>query len=164
MKSILISFFILLFISGCATAYQSLSYTGGFSETQLSENSFSVSFKGNGNTSRERASDFALLRSAEITLAHGYNFFIITDSEKYIQNTSYTSPKTYNTEFNATTYGNTTYGNANTTSSGGQTYNYSKPNITNIIICFKEKPNLNSMVYNAEFINKSIKTKYNIEK
>ncbi len=49
---------------GCATVYQRQSFTGGFSETQLGENIFQVSFKGNAYTSRKRASNFTLLRSA----------------------------------------------------------------------------------------------------
>jgi len=64
----LIAIVILAFIlQGCATSYQKTSFTGGYSETQLDENVFNVSFKGNGYTSRERVADFTLLRSAELT-------------------------------------------------------------------------------------------------
>ncbi len=50
-------------LAGFATAYQRQSFTGGFSETQLGENIFQVSFKGNAYTSRERASDFTPRRN-----------------------------------------------------------------------------------------------------
>ena len=53
--------------SVCATAYQSNAFTGGFSETQL-DDVFKVRFKGNGSTSRERASDFCLLRCGKLYL------------------------------------------------------------------------------------------------
>lgn len=39
--------FIDVILSGCATAYQKESSTGGFSKTQLGDNIFQVSFKGN---------------------------------------------------------------------------------------------------------------------
>jgi hypothetical protein len=62
-----------LALSGCATPYQKKNPIGGYSETQLGESIFRVSFEGNGYTSRERASDFALLRSAEIAIEMGTN-------------------------------------------------------------------------------------------
>jgi len=65
---------------GCAKAYQPKGLSGGFSETQVGENSFNVYFRGNGQTHEERAEDFTLLRSAEVALAHGYQYFIIVDS------------------------------------------------------------------------------------
>ena len=43
----------------------------GFSETQLDTNVYTVRFSGNGYTSPSKAADFALLRSAEITLMRG---------------------------------------------------------------------------------------------
>ena len=56
---------LVLALTGCMTAYQPDGLTGGYSEVQLSENVWRVSFKGNGYTSRERAVDMALLRSAD---------------------------------------------------------------------------------------------------
>lgn len=159
---LLIALFGLFFI-GCSTKYQPVGFTGGFSETQLSHNAFNVSFKGNGYTSREKASELALLRSAELTLNNGYKYFIILNSEKYIDYSSHTSPKTYNTTFQANTYANQTYGIANTTSSGGNTIYFQRPSTDNTIQCFKDKPNLNTVIYEAEFISKSIKTKYDIK-
>ena len=57
---------IALVLSACATTYQSESFSGGFSETQLDKNVFRVSFQGNGYTRAERAEEMALLRSAEL--------------------------------------------------------------------------------------------------
>ena len=51
---------IFILLVGCGTAYQKMGFTGGYTETQLGENIFNVSFQGNGYTSRERASDFLL--------------------------------------------------------------------------------------------------------
>ena len=147
-----------LLLSACATPYQKNSFTGGFSETQLDDNVFKVTFRGNAYTNRERAADFALLRSAELTLDHGYSYFAIVKSGQHTSNSTYTTPTT--TYSSASAYGNNAYGSS--TTYGGQTYLISKPNATNTIICFKEKPK--GFSYNAEFIRKSLSEKYELDK
>ncbi|MDN7125939.1 hypothetical protein J6I92_07235 [Pseudidiomarina sp. 1APR75-15] len=149
------------FLGGCATGYQSQGFTGGFSETQLDKNVFVVTFKGNGFTSFEKASDYSLLRSAELALETGYEYFAIIDGQSYATNSTYTTPTTSNTTMNAYTYGNSAYGNATTTTYGGQTFNISKPNVSNTIYCFKEKPE-GIFVYNAPFLIDSLSSKYGI--
>jgi hypothetical protein len=42
----------------------------------------SLTFKGNGYTSRERATDFNLLRCAEVCLENGYKYFVIVDGKE----------------------------------------------------------------------------------
>jgi hypothetical protein len=80
------------------TSCQSKGITGDFSETQLGENVFKVSYKGNTYTSSERAGDFNLLHSAEVTLKDGFRYFIIVDSERYSKSGSLTtSPPPYAT-------------------------------------------------------------------
>lgn len=170
---IIITLAIILSLVGCTTAYQSQGMTGGFSSTQLDTNVFTVTFKGNGYTGRDKANDFALLRSAEIALEHGYKYFAIVDTQQYTKNSTYTTPTRATTNVNANTYGSVnsygntatysanTYGTATTTISGGQTYNISKPRTSNTIVCFIEKPQ--GFSYNAEFIAKSIKTKHGIK-
>ncbi len=145
-------------LTSCATAYQREGSTGGYTETQLDENVFKVSFKGNGFTARDKAADFVLLRSAEVTLENGYNYFIIIDAKEFSKNSTYTEPTT--TYGTATAYGNTAYGTS--TSYGGPTYNISKPRASNTIILFKEKPQQFS--YNAKFIKKSLREKHKLNK
>lgn len=157
---------------GCATTYQKQGATGGYSSTQLDTNVFQVSFKGNGFTSRERANDFALLRSAELALENGFKYFVIIDAQQYSQNSTYTTPVTSTTNINTNTYGTAygygnygtysgnTYGTATTTTYGGQAYHISKPRAANTIVCFKDKPE--GFSYNARFIEKSLKGKYEL--
>ena len=164
---------IILLLGGCATAYQPQGMTGGFSETQLDTNVFTVTFKGNGFTDRDKANDFALLRSAELALEHGFKYFVIVGAQQYSKNSTYTTPTTATTNVNANTFGSAinygnnttynanTYGTATTTVSGGQTYNISKPRTSNTIVCFTEKPQ--GFAYNAEFITKSLNQKHGIE-
>jgi len=71
----------LLLLSGCATPtpYQPLQrgtqVSGGYSEQQIEENRFRVSFVGNSFTSRERVENYLLYRAAELTLAAGFDGF-----------------------------------------------------------------------------------------
>lgn len=67
--------FICLFLTGCETGYHEFAATGGYDSNQLTYNSFSVSFRGNGASGSERIKDFALLRSAEVILLHDYTYF-----------------------------------------------------------------------------------------
>jgi hypothetical protein len=151
------------FLSGCATAYQRQGFSGGYSETQLGEeNIFQVSFRGNGYTRGERASDFTLLRSAEVTTENGFRYFIVVESGKDSSLSTYTTPTQSYTTGSAYGYGNTAYGSATTTTYGGQTYMIRKPSATNTIVCFKEKPEVAGLVFDAEFVKKSLKQKYGI--
>lgn len=140
----------------CATSYQSVGLTGGFSETQLDENVFQVNFRGNGFTSRERSADFALLRCAELAYNNGFEYFTIVDAQQYTTNSSYTTPT--QTKAKVSVYGNTAYGSS--TTYGGQTYNISKPSNSNTIVCFKEKPE--GFSYNSKFLIHSLKAKYDL--
>lgn len=163
MRKLSIFIAIAIVLSGCATTYQRQGFTGGFSETQLGENVFQVSFKGNAYTSRERAADFNLLRSAEVALENGFNHFIIVDSDKYSKTGAYTTPTTSHTTGSAYVYGNYAHGSATTRTTGGQTYFYSKPRTVNTIVCFRDKPEIGGVVYDAAFIARSIKNKYQIK-
>jgi hypothetical protein len=149
-------------LSGCATSYQPKSFTGGYSETRLREDIFEVSFRGNGYTSRERAADFSLLRSAELAIENGFSYFIIINSEKDASVSTYTSPSTSHTTLNAYGSGQHMYGNAATTTYAGQTYYVSKPGATNRILCFRQKPENDAIVFEAQFIVNSIRTKYGL--
>ena len=150
------------FCLACATPYQPNALRGGFSETRLDENVFQVSFRGNGYTGKERARNFALLRSAELTLENGYSYFVILEADHYSKHSTYTTPSTSYTTASATWSGNTASASATTTTTGGQTYNISKPRTTNTIYLLKTKPEDGAFAYNAEFIRRSLREKYRI--
>ncbi len=89
----------ILVLSGCASGYQHQGTTlvglwDGYSSTQIDKNVFQVTFKGNAFTGREKVYDYALLRSAELTLENGYEYFVIIDPQKYSNNNSDTAPTT----------------------------------------------------------------------
>ena len=158
----LVAFSLIIILGGCATAYQPQGFSGGFSETQLDTNVFRVSFNGNGYTHADRAEELALLRSAELTLKNGFTHFAIIDGRSREQLGTYTTPTQSYTTANATAYGNSAYGTARTTTYGGQTFLISKPSTTNTIMCFKGKPDIQALIYDAQFVCNSLGQKYGV--
>lgn len=147
-------------LASCATGYQSEGFSGGFSETALAPNIYRVSFEGNGYTSSTRAQELALLRSADLTIQKGYRYFGLADSSSESYLSSYTTPVNTTTTANVTAYGNTAYGTAQTTTTGGQTMFIAKPSATNLVVMFTERPSGVGMVFDAQFLCSSIGPKY----
>lgn len=146
MKKLTILFFAAVLMSGCATGYHSRGFSGGFEETQLDDNVFKVSFKGNSYTSKEKANDYCLLRCSEITIEHDYKYFVVKGDNDFSKSeTRYYKVKDYN--------GNVNYRSNDET----------RPGIELTIECYDEKPEADSAVYNAEITMRNLKTKYNIE-
>lgn len=147
--------FCCLFLAGCATTYQPYSYFGGggYRDVQLGENVFKVTVEANGYTSNSAATDLALLRSADLALEHGFKYFVIGTTSDDSYSSSYTTPTT--TNINATSYGNTIRGTAQTT--GGQTYSFHFPTPSMTITCFTEKPTLQGTIYDAAIVSKSLR-------
>ena len=79
--SVLVALVGALALGACATAtpYQPAGYNGergGYAEQRLEANRFSVSFSGNSVTSRDQVEMSLLLRSAELTVENGYDWFV----------------------------------------------------------------------------------------
>ncbi|MCY1224407.1 hypothetical protein D9M72_365630 [compost metagenome] len=160
-KSI-IAFLTAIMLSGCASTYTPKSNFPGFNgyfDTQLGENIFQVGFQGDGYDSRERVTDFALLRSAEVALQNEFSYFVIANVADNSSGANFVTPTT--TQATATSVGNAAYGTA--TTYGGQSFFITYPNTTNTILCFKEKPEIQGLVYDAKFVERSLKTKYRIK-
>src|SRR5216684_2102602 len=117
-----------IFASGCATPYQKTGLTGAYSETELRWNEFVVAFGGNGYTSGQRAVDLCLVRCADLTMSHGFNYFLITGGRNAVDaSTSVTSGS----------YVSTGYGSGVCLSASQQ---IAKPSTVNRILCFRQKP------------------------
>ena len=163
MKNILLVLISFLIIGRMtSTPYQPMGFKGGYENTQLDKNVFEVTFSGNGLTSRQRVRDFAMLRSAELTIQNGYKYFIsINENTSSTQHTVVT-PQTSTTDHNISVSDGYAYGTSNTTTYGGQQIRVNRPTTSMRIICLKNKPN-DVLSYNAYFIIKSIKNKYDIK-
>lgn len=142
----------MVMLVGCTTAYKPDGFSGGFSETQLDQNTWKVTFRGNGYTHADQASDLSLLRAADLTIQNGFTHFGIIDSKSDSEISSYTAPSTSQTSYYGT--------HAVTQHFGGNTSVNSKPSATNTIVMFKGKPDSQGMIYDASFICQSIGAKY----
>lgn len=158
----MLRFIPIVLLAGCATAYQPSGLSGGFTETRLDKNVFRVSFEGNGYTDTQRAEDFALLRSAELTLKHGFTHFAIMSTRSDKNVSSFTTPTQTITTGSATAFGNTAYGQARSVTTGGQTFVSENPTTTNTIFCFSGKPD-SVFTYDAAFLVQSLSEKYGLK-
>lgn len=143
--------FTLLFIAGCtATSYHPLNYNGGYSETQLSEDIYKVNFKGNGYTSAEQASDFSLLRCADLSLANNFKYFYVLSEQQQIDSQSYYIPPTTYNYSNGYSY--TAGGFGGVSQSPLSSYSIKMSNIKD------------NFAYDAQFVVDSIELKYSQNK
>lgn len=62
-----------------STAYQPANGGFGYSEQQIEENRYRVSFAGNAATPRQTVENLLLLRAAELTLARGDDYFTVVN-------------------------------------------------------------------------------------
>jgi len=67
-------------LGACATPYQEMGFTGGVSATQLTADTFQIVAEGNGYTSTATIERYALRKAAEVTIANGYDLFVIASA------------------------------------------------------------------------------------
>lgn len=111
---------------GCETGYQAQSFAGEYSEVLTAPDEAVITFSGNGFTSRERVLKMAALRCAEVTLAHGYRYFVGTGAS----HTSFTTPGYAQTYCYPTAFGNFAIGTASTPYIPPQQFYVYKPALT----------------------------------
>lgn len=132
-------------VLGCATTYHPSGFTGGFSEVQIDGNTYTVEFRGNGYTRRQRVETYLMYRCAELTVTAGYDYFVIVGGGTDTKHGAVTTPGSYTstTTGSATAYGNSAYGTATTTGTyvPGQTFIITKYGASATIRIFNgEKP------------------------
>jgi hypothetical protein len=122
---------------------------------------YKVSFGGNGYTTKERASDFAVLRAAELTLSRGYRYFGIINEAEGGSTAVINTPGYAITNANAYAVGNMAFGHSYTTFVPGMSIPLFKPESGLMIRCFNERPT-GGFALDAQFISHSIRTKYDL--
>jgi hypothetical protein len=115
---------------GCETGYQAQSFAGGYSEVLTAPDEAVITFSGNGFTSGERVLEMAALRCAEVTLVHGYRYFVGTGASHLGAQSSFTTPGYAQTYCNPTTSGNFAMGTASTPYIPPQQFYVYKPALT----------------------------------
>ena len=83
-----------IFLVSCATGYQPLNDSSGYWDEQIepTANRFTIGYDGNKWHSdpvnrKEKIKDLTLLRSAEVALKNGFEYFVISDSKAYTEKT-----------------------------------------------------------------------------
>ena len=87
MKAIFIIFSILFLVSACASKpdYRpAKDGSGGYSEQKISNERYRVEFKSYSNSVGD-ASDYALLRSAQLTQKDGNDWFVVISKETFVE-------------------------------------------------------------------------------
>jgi hypothetical protein len=64
-------------LAGCATPYQAVGLTGGYTNKKVDDQTYHVEFSGNGYTSRQMVHKYFMYRCAELTQQEGYKYFMI---------------------------------------------------------------------------------------
>jgi hypothetical protein len=139
-----------LFSNSCSTPYQPSDFLGGFTELQLSSDSYQVSFGGNAYTSTQRAIDFTLLRCAELALENGYQYFVVIDADNRTNERTST-----NLVFTGRR------GEDGRAERAERTSTTSKPSTTNTIRLLNQKPT-DGFSYDAAITAASIRGKYGL--
>ena len=113
---------------GCVSPYQPSGLGGGYTDMALNQDTYFITFRGNGFTSAETVQSYVLRRSAELTLSKGYKYFVIQNGGTAVSSQVVQTPATVHTQtfgnFQGSGYGNTSYygnsasGNYNFSGSG----------------------------------------------
>jgi hypothetical protein len=83
-------------LAACAaspTPYQAESDRYGYSEQQLEDDRYRVSFAGNSATPRGVVQNYMLFRAAEVTLESGHDYFTVVDQQVEGSSTGTASPR-----------------------------------------------------------------------
>jgi hypothetical protein len=163
MKNIAAVCFALL-LSACATPYGKYGIAGGYTDSRIDENTFSISVDTNGFTSQQTTSMQALYRAAELTVENGFDYFFIANGANNSTSMAMAMPgsSTSNTTVNA--YGSTAYARTTTTSTPTTVMPVVFPNSTLIIKSFKgAKPEGAPNAYDARSVMKYLGPQLGIE-
>jgi len=115
---------------GCETGYQAQRFAGGYSEVLTAPDEAVITFSGNGFTRGERVLEMAAVRCAEVTLVHGYRYFVGTGASHLGAQSSFTTPGYAQTYCNPTAFGNFAIGTASTPYIPPQQFYVYKPALT----------------------------------
>ena len=143
---------LLLLLSACAKPLLPDNYSEQITSTQLDTNAFQISYSGSTSSADEKTLDLALLRSAEVALANGFNYFIIVNNSDSEASTLKVGDQD-ESDLERTSYEPTLY--------RGKRYLHADPDADNTIVCFKEKPE--GFAYVALFVKATLRSKYQLD-
>jgi hypothetical protein len=163
MKTILTLLFVVL-MSACATPYGKYGLLGGFRDSRIDENTFSISVDTNGFTSQQTTSMQALYRAAELTVQSGFDFFVIAGGGSNPSSMMMAMPGA--TTSNTTLRASGSYGYATTTTTAAPTMYMPMifPNATLVIKAYRgDRPADLPGAYDARSVMKYLGPQINPE-
>jgi hypothetical protein len=131
MRAVIIMFATLA-LSGCATKYQDMGFTGGVAAQQMTADTFRIVARGNGYTSATVVQDYVVLKAAETTKTAGGTHFVMIGSGDASTTGTISTPGHAQT----TLVGRTAY----TTYNPGTVSHYIKPGQDSYIRVVKASP------------------------
>lgn len=131
--------FVTLLITGCATPYQEMGYSGGFESNWLAPDVLTVDVKGNGFTDDRRVKDYALLQAAERAQEAGYRYFTIISNKNNGHQDQFYIPPTSTTTTTGVVTENSFTAKSTTTTTGGVEQIY-KPARSIVVRMFRNVP------------------------
>lgn len=146
-----------LLLAACATPYGKYGIAGGYTDTQIDENTFSVRVEANGFTSQETASRHAMYRAAELSAEKGFDYFVILGGGNGSTSGAIVMPSTATSRTTVTGYGNTAVARTTTTYSPTVAMPMVFPNSGLTFKAFKgPKPEDNPNAYDANSVMKYV--------
>ena len=136
-------FLLLVLLSGCAKPLQPDNTVERISSTWLDASRFVVAYP--HKSSDEEIVDLTLLRSAEVALQNGFNYFIVINTDESI----------------AASSDDLTGVAAEFIEHNGIRYYHTRPASSNTIIGFKRRPQ--GFAYVALFVKASLRAKYSLD-
>ena len=155
MNRLVVCLVLISLATACATQYQPRGTTGGFTETRLSPEAYRVSFNGNRRTGMSRATDFTLLRCAELTLQNEFTHFVIIEENQWTKDEISVSRGTVRPAQSIQ--------ESDDRFIAPDVLRTQSPRSTNTIYMLNTTDGIDAEVFDATFIVKSLKTKYSIE-
>ena len=150
-------------LAGCTpTAYLPAVGAGyGYSEIELSDGTYQVYFEGNQYTPESKAREFALLRSAELTLETGHRYFTVAELADQTRVTSSTSTPMPTTTTECKQKGDKLECVSTTSGLGGGTTTSTYPRYSYTIKMFVEHPEGEALIiYDAATVRRELRTRY----
>ncbi|SEL84431.1 hypothetical protein SAMN05216359_11942 [Roseateles sp. YR242] len=129
-------------LGGCMLGpYSKLLAGHGYTDVRLAPDVFRVTFLGGGLDVGPRIDDLVLLRSAEVTLAHGYSYFVVTSEERETRVGSYDEPGvSTTTEVVTRKKDGEREATSSTTATAAKTTEVKLPRVMQLIRCYTDAP------------------------
>ncbi|MEJ2817177.1 MULTISPECIES: hypothetical protein [unclassified Caulobacter] len=163
MKRLLALAFSAALLTACTTtptvyAPQTAAHGAGYSEYRLENGRYRVTFQGNPGASVNQVSDYVLLRSAELALRDGYDWFRVAD--RMTQQNGSNSGSTLSVGGGTSSYDYGRHGGGSSVGLGvGTTFNLGpKPSITSSmeVVFGRGQPPRDADVYDARAIVRTV--------